>query len=59
MWDSDELEAEADRVYRLTSGLEGAERAEAWSLALALLLGPGQVKGREQVAMFKTQQPKV
>jgi hypothetical protein len=59
VWDSEELEAEADRVYRLISGLEGSERAEAWSLSLALLLGPGQVKGREQVALFKKRRPKV
>ena len=58
MWNSEELEAEADGVYCTVSGLEGGG-AEVWSLALALLLGPGRVKCREQVAQFRKQHPKV
>ena len=57
VWNGEEVEAEADRVYNTIVGLEG--RTEAWSLALALLLGPSWIKGREQVMLFRKKQPKV
>ena len=54
MWSSEELEAEAGRVLDVLSGLQGAE---VWSVALALVLGPGRAGGH--VKAFRRRRPQV